>query len=94
MGERYTREDRCWPCTVMNAFVGLVVAWLPLGAAVLEGHRTVVFVTVVWGVAVTAFTFYRLAARGYLPLAGTVGRMTGLHDRIGPGTGRKNRKDR
>lgn len=87
MGEELTGTDRCWPCTVANASVGLFVAWLPLVAAVLEGRQTVVLATVVWGVGVTGFTLYRLVDRGYLPLAGPVAKLTGLHDRIGPGRG-------
>jgi len=70
-------EDRCWPCTVANATVGLVVAWLPLAAALIEGAPAVV---------ATCFTLYYLVQRGYLPFAETVARATGLHERIGPGS--------
>lgn len=85
--EDHTEGGRCWPCTLANASVGLVVAWLPLVAAVLEGAEAVVLATTVWGVGVTGFTLYRLVDRGYLPLAEPVAKVTGLHDRIGPGSG-------
>lgn len=91
MGDGTTATDRCWPCTVANAFVGLLVAWVPVVAAVLEGNRAVTLVAVVWGVGVTGFTLYRLVDRGYLPLAESVARATGLHDRIGPGSGDEKR---
>lgn len=86
MGEDHTGSDRCWPCTVMNGAIGLVVAWLPLAAATLEGHRTVILVTLLWGIGVSAFTLYRIVDRGYLPLAERVAKVTGLQDRIGPGS--------
>lgn len=80
-----TGEDRCWPCTVANASVGLLIAWLPLGGALLEGKQVLVLIAVGWGILVTAFTLYRLQQRGYLPLADSVAKITGLHERIGPG---------
>lgn len=78
-------ENRCWPCTVANALVGLLVGWLPVAAAVLEGEPAVLAVALAWGVGVTAFTCYRLVVRGYLPLAEPVAKLTGAHERIGPG---------
>lgn len=82
--ERLTGEDRCWPCTVANTVVGLVVAWLPLAAALVRGRTPLVVLTLVWGVAVTGYTGYRLVALGYLPYAESVAKWTGLHERIGP----------
>lgn len=79
-------ERRCWPCAVSNAAVGLVVGWLPFAAASLgESPQVTVFVTAVWGLAATTYTGYRLVVRGYLPYAERAARLTGLHDRIGPG---------
>lgn len=86
MTEERTGENRCWPCTVANTAVGLVVAWLPLPAAILAGESSVVWLAVGWGVAITAFTGYRLVRRGSLPLAEPVAKLTGLHERIGPGS--------
>ena len=80
-----TGDRRCWPCTVANSVVGLLVGWLPLAAAVLNGSDGLVVGAVVWGVAVTAYTGYRLLALGYLPLSERVAKRTGLHDRLGPG---------
>lgn len=88
-----TGENRCWPCTVANSVVGLLVAWVPLSAALVNGDPAVVAGAVVWGVLVTGVTAYRLVARGYLPLAEPVARLTGLHDRIGPGSGEGNDRD-
>lgn len=85
--------DRCWPCTIANASVGLLVAWLPLAAALIDGTGSLVFLAVGWGIAVTAFTVYRLVARGYLPLAELVARITGLHKRIGPGSNSDTEED-
>lgn len=79
-----TGDRRCWPCTVANSVVGLVVGWLPLVAALLGGSDGLVLGAVVWGVAVTAYTGYRLLALGYLPLSEQVAKRTGLHERIGP----------
>lgn len=84
MTETLTGEDRCWPCTVVNSVVGLLVAALPLAAALLEGEPVVILAAAVWAVGVVAFTLYRLVIRGYLPGAERVAKLTGLHDRIGP----------
>lgn len=86
MTEDLTGEDRCWPCTVANAAVGLVVAWLPLAVALVEGAPGVIALAAGWAVVVTGFTLYRLAQRGYLPFAESVAKATGLHERIGPGS--------
>lgn len=82
--DQLTGDRRCWPCTVANSVVGLVVGWLPFTVALLRGNAVLVAITVVWGAVVTGYTVYRLLALGYLPLAEPVARRTGLHDRIGP----------
>lgn len=92
MGERLTDEDRCWPCTLANAFVGLLVAWVPFAAAVVDGSQSVILGVAVWAVGVTGFTIYRLAARGYLPAAEPLAKLTGLHERIGPGRNHDRKK--
>lgn len=85
-GTDTTDTRRCWPCAVVNAAIGLVVAWLPFVATHLgESRRFVLGATAVWGLAATGYTGYRLLALGYLPYAERVARWTGLHDRIGPG---------
>ncbi|WP_396611322.1 hypothetical protein ACH9L7_14075 [Haloferax sp. S1W] len=81
-----TGENRCWPCTVANAFVGLLVGWVPLAVALASGETTIVTGTLIWGVAVTVVTGYYLVSRGYLPESGRVAKATGLHERIGPGS--------
>lgn len=81
-----TGDRRCWPCTVANALVGLLVGWVPVAAALVDGSPAVVVGTLVWGVSVTGFTVYRLAQLGYLPLAEPVAKRAGLHERIGPGS--------
>lgn len=83
-----TGEDRCWPCTVANTAVGLLIAGVPLGAALVRGETVPIAVASVWAAAVLAYTGYRLLVLGYLPYAETIARWTGLHDRIGPGTER------
>jgi hypothetical protein len=84
-GGDLTGADRCWPCTVANSVVGLVVAWLPLAVALVNPAPAVLAGAVVWGALVTGVTGYRLVTRGYLPLAEPVAKVTGLHERIGPG---------
>lgn len=84
--ERLTADRRCWPCTVANAVVGLLVGWLPVAAAVIEGSTSLLIGTIVWGLAVTTFTGYRLLRLGYLPVAAPIAKRTGLHSRIGPGS--------
>lgn len=86
MSEDHSDENRCWPCTVANSVVGLVVAWLPLVAALVRGSPELVAITFVWGVGITGYTGYRLVERGYLPGAETAAKRTGLHERIGPGS--------
>lgn len=85
-GTDLTDENRCWPCTVANATVGLLVAWVPLAATLVNPTPTVVTGAVLWGVVVTGVTGYRLLTRGFLPFAEPAARLTGLHERIGPGT--------
>jgi len=80
-----TGDGRCWPCTVANAAVGLLVGWTPVAAALVRDHLTLLLGTLAWGVAVTLFTGYRLRRLGYLPYAEPVARHTGLHRRVGPG---------
>lgn len=84
MSEDLNGENRCWPCTVANATVGLLVALVPLGVALVKGEPGVIRAAAGWAVVVTGFTLYRLVDRGYLPLAEPVARLTGLHGRIGP----------
>lgn len=83
--EDLTGENRCWPCTVANGAVGLLVGWLPFMIAVGRGDPEVLAGTIVWGVIVTAATAYRIVSRGYLPLAEPVAKLTGLDDWFGPG---------
>lgn len=85
-GENRSGENLCWPCTVANSAIGLVVAWVPLVAALARGSLELVAGTLVWGVLVTGYTGYRLVERGYLPGAETAAKLAGLHERIGPGS--------
>lgn len=94
MPERFTGEDRCWPCTLANAFVGFLVAWVPFGAAVVDGSQSAILGVGIWAVGMTGFTVYRLAARGYLPTAEPIAKLVGLHERIGPGRNHEHKKDR
>jgi hypothetical protein len=72
------------PCTVLNAVVGLLVGWVPVAAAVVRTDSVLLAGTLVWGVAVTLATVYRLLEVGYLPSAEFVAKWSGLHGRIGP----------
>ncbi len=83
---RLTGDQRCWPCTVANAAVGLLVGWLPVIAALVEGSLSLILGTVLWGLCVTGFTIYRLLQLGYLPFAEPVAKQVGLHTVIGPGS--------
>lgn len=80
----YTGENRCWACTIANAAVGLLVALVPLLAALVEGSTVLLASATVWAGAVMAVTVYRLLVLGHLPFAEPVARATGLHERIGP----------
>lgn len=91
--EVLTGTDRCWPCTIANSVVGLVVAWLPLSAAAIRGQPALIAMAAIWGIAITGYTAYRLVALGYLPLAEPVARWTGLHDRLGPGASQEPRSE-
>lgn len=82
-----TGENRCWPCTIANSAIALVVAMVPVLAAVVSGDAILLALTVVWAVAVMGYTLYRLFDRGYLPYSEVVARRTGLHERIGPRKG-------
>lgn len=84
--ERLTGDRRCWPCTVANAAVGLLVGWLPVAAALVKGSTSLLVGTLLWGLGVSVFTLYRLLDQGYLPFAEPVARRTGLHTSIGPGS--------
>lgn len=84
-----TGEDRCWPCTVANTAAGLVVAAVPVVAAVLRGDPALVAVAAAWAAAVLLYTGFRLVALGYLPYAERIARLTDLHERLGPGDDRK-----
>lgn len=79
-------RDRCWPCTVANLAVGLGVAWMPLVVVRVAGNPETAPVAAGWGLVVTAVTVHRLVGHGYLPLAERVGKATGLHERVGPGS--------
>lgn len=92
-GRDLTGADRCWPCTIANSSVGLLVAWLPLVAASGTGNTAVIAGSIAWGVAATVFTGYRLIMEGFLPMAEPVAKLTGLHDRIGPASGSEDRRD-
>lgn len=81
-----TGEDRCWPCTLANLGVGILVGGLPLVLVVGSGALVPIVLAAGWALAVLAFTLYRLYAKGYLPGAERVARATGLHERIGPGS--------
>lgn len=78
-------EGRCWPCTVANTVVAIVVALVPVVAALIKGEAMVLAGAVIWAVVVLGYTVYRLVDRGYLPYSESVARWTGLHERIGPG---------
>lgn len=80
-----TGDRRCWPCTVANSAVGLLIAAVPLAAALVNGTPGVIAGAVVWSLLVLAYTGYRLVEQGYLPYSEQVARRTGLHGRIGPG---------
>lgn len=83
--ERLVGDDRCWPCTVANGVVAVVIAGVPVVAGVLRGESTVLAATGVWAIAVLGYTWHRLRSRGYLPGSGSIAKRTGLHERIGPG---------
>lgn len=91
--QNMTGDNRCWPCTITNAVVGLLVAWLPLVAALAGGNGMAIAGSIVWGIGATFFTGYRLIMAGYLPMAEPVARLTGLHERIGPGSRAEDRRD-
>jgi len=78
-------DERCWPCTVANGLVGLVVGWLPAAVALLGDRSGILPLALAWAVVVTAYTGVRLYRLGSLPFAEPVAKRTGLHDRIGPG---------
>lgn len=80
-------EDRCWPCTVANGVVAVLVGGVPLLAGALRGDPILLGATAAWALVVVGYTTYRLVARGYLPGAEWVAKRTGLHERIGPGAG-------
>lgn len=82
--KRLTGDQRCWPCTVANATVGVLVGWLPVGAALVDGSTALLAGTLLWGLFVSAFTLYRLLRLGYLPFAEPVAKWTRLHTLIGP----------
>lgn len=90
--KNHTGANRCWPCTVVNAVAGLVVAVVPLVAALQSGDRLVVAGALVWSAVVVGFTVYRLLRRGYLPLAEPVAKLTGLHECIGPDEDRREKR--
>jgi hypothetical protein len=84
-GERLVEDKRCWPCTIINGLIALVLAAIPLYGALGTGDPVILGVTVVWAVGVIGYTLFRLLNRGYLPGAPRIAEATGLHDQIGPG---------
>lgn len=80
-----TGDRRCWPCTVANGAVGLLVGWTPVAVAAVRGDPALLAGALAWGVGVTLFTASRLRRLGYLPYAEPVAKRTGLHRRLGPG---------
>ena len=84
-GERLVEDNRCWPCTITNGLIALVLATIPLYGAFGTGDPVILGVTVVWAVLVVGYTLIRLLNRGYLPGAARLAEATGLHERIGPG---------
>lgn len=84
--DEYTGANRCWPCTIANVAVGLLVALVPPIAALVEGTAALLVGSVAWAVVAIAFTVYRVLKLGYLPFAEPVARATGVHERIGPGS--------
>lgn len=80
-----TGEDRCWPCAVANLAVGGVVAVAPLALVWGSASGLQIGLAGTWTLAAAVFTIYRVVDKGYLPGADEVARVTGLHDRIGPG---------
>lgn len=83
--DRLVGDDRCWPCTIANLAVGLVVAGGPVLVAVARGGAFYWGLATGWALIVMVFTLYRLVVKGYLPGAGRAARRVGLDDRIGPG---------
>jgi hypothetical protein len=79
-----TGDRRCWPCTVLNGAVGVLVGWSPVAAAAVRGDPSLLAGSLLWAVVVTLFTAYRLLRLGYLPYAEPVARRTGLHDYVDP----------
>lgn len=85
--DRLVGENRCWACTVSNGLVAALVGGIPLLGGITRGDPALLLVTAVWAFVVFAYTLYRLVSRGYLPGSETIARRTGLHERIGPGSG-------
>ena len=84
-GERLVEDNRCWPCTIINGLIALLLAAIPLYGALGTGDSIILGVTVAWAVGVIGYTLFRLLNRGYLPGAPRIAEATGLHERIGPG---------
>jgi len=83
--ERLIGENRCWPCTITNGLIALVLAAIPVYGAIGTGDPVILGVTVVWAVLVVGYTLFRIVTRGYLPGAPRIAEATGLRERIGPG---------
>lgn len=81
-----TGENRCWRCTVANLVAGGTVGGLPLYAVWGSGNALQLALAAAFAVGVVGFTLYRVYAKGYLPGMDRVARLTGLHERIGPGS--------
>jgi len=58
--EALTGDQRCWPCTVANTAVGLLVGWTPVTTALLRDDPFLIAGATVWGEVVSLFTADRL----------------------------------
>lgn len=82
--ERLVGDRRCWPCTIANLGIGLVIAWVPFVVFLVAGSPDPIPIAAGWGVVVTTFVIVRVVGRGYLPFAARVAEVTGLHERVRP----------
>lgn len=83
--DRLVGQDRCWPCTIVNGAIALLVAGIPILGGVVNGSTALIVGGTVWAVLVLGYATSRLVSRGYLPGSDIVAKRTGLHDRVGPG---------
>lgn len=82
--ERLAGDRRCWPCTIANLGIGLVIAWVPIVVLLVGGNAGSILAAAVWGVVVTTVVVVRVVGRGYLPFADRVAKVIGLHERLRP----------